>query len=626
MRICKVYLSDNGAPFRFPQEFELGRFTVLFGKNNAGKTTVLDYIYLMLATRAPGANEPLRGYESGGSLEDQIGARLGAVYVELDPGLEFDHAVLESFPRWEPVEEGVVRFGPLPPRQVCYASEDRDRPELWYRDVSDFYEGIYQEILDAPGNEPGPDYELDEQQRSDEGPFPQPLMLGWEFHEMDEWVTAAIDRLTEARGRRSSALGLERSWWEWIESDDQEESAFRVRPAVHRAVEQLAALATDLLPDFLDGEVRAILVMPHRWDDRPQVMLTYHERGLRRSAVQPRDCGRGASRWIGIAVQVALRIMEGGDEVTSLDAAGSGAFSGHVLFVDEPEAHLHYSAVASVVRWCMRLVDSGFNVIAASHHEEFLRTSGEEVTFVKVTRVLNAAVGELATAARTIPVIATSTLQELADEIGLHPAAALSLQRAILFVEGPLDEAVLDEFAGGALDAAGVSIIPIHGTKNLEGLIDGEFTARLGIRTAVLTDNTHVATMRDRSNRKRSSQEVKLVRLIRRFEEQGLPAPTPFGVAEEDLLFALPVEAIRDFLDGPFPEWSALVAECRKASGRGPSDSVDWKTFALEHYGLPITTTDGVRRIVRALDLAGVELPSVSAAVAEIIAWANDAT
>jgi hypothetical protein len=353
--------------------------------------------------------------------------------------------------------------------------------------------------------------------------------------------------------------------------------------------------------------------------------LRYHERGVRRGSVQPRDCGKGASRWMGIAVQVALRIMEGDAEAISLDAAGRGAFSGHVLFVDEPEAHLHYSAVASVVRWCMRLVDSGFNVIAASHHEEFLRASGEGVTFVKVTRAFDAAQGELATTARTIPVNATSTLQELADEIGLHPAAALSLQRAILFVEGPLDEAVLDEYAGGALDAAGVSIIPIHGTKNLEGLIDGEFTARLGMRTGVLTDNTNVATIRDRSNSKRSSEEVKLVRLITRFEEQGLPAPTPFGVAEDDLLFALPVEAIRDFLGGPFPEWSALVTECRTASGRGPSDSVDWKTYALEHYGLPITTTDGVRRIVRALDLAGVELPSISTVVADIIAWADGA-
>ena len=60
-----------------------------------------------------------------------------------------------------------------------------------------------------------------------------------------------------------------------------------------------------------------------------------------------------------------------------------------------------------------------------------------------------------------------------------------------------------------------------------------------------------------------------------------------YAFAEDDLLFALPVEAIRVFLNGPFPEWRALVDECRAAEGLGPSDSVDWKTYALEHYRLP---------------------------------------
>lgn len=49
----------------------------------------------------------------------------------------------------------------------------------------------------------------------------------------------------------------------------------------------------------------------------------------------------------------------------------------------------------------------------------------------------------------------------------MHPASALSIRGAILFIEGPLDEAVLDEYAEIELDAAGVKIIPIHGTKNL---------------------------------------------------------------------------------------------------------------------------------------------------------------
>jgi predicted ATP-dependent endonuclease of OLD family len=242
-----------------------------------------------------------------------------------------------------------------------------------------------------------------------------------------------------------------------------------------------------------------------------------------------------------VAVQVALRVMEQDPQITALDVVGPKAFSGHVLFVDEPEAHLHPSAVASVVRWCQRMVRCGFMVVAASHHEEFLRASGDEMTFVKVSRDAETS----CTTARTLLSAATPLLQELATEVGMHPATALSLHRAILFVEGPLDAAVLDEYAGPAFDTAGVTIIPIHGTRNLEGLIDGEFTTRLGIKTGVLTDNTITATIWERSNTKRSGEEKKLVRLLKRFDDQGLPPPDLFGVSEEDLLFALPAEGIR---------------------------------------------------------------------------------
>ena len=268
---------------------------------------------------------------------------------------------------------------------------------------------------------------------------------------------------------------------------------------VRDRVDQLALLATDLLPDFIDGSIQAEFHVPTPWESSPGVRLWYGEGGGgERHSLE--EFGRGASRWMAIAVQVALRVMETDPQITAVDVTGAKAFSGHVLFVDEPEAHLHPSAVASVVRWCRRMVNCGFTVVAASHHEEFLRASGDEVTFVKVSRDVESS----RTTARTLLSAATPLLQELATEVGMHPAAALSLHRAILFVEGPLDEAVLDEYAGPALDAAGVRSFPSTERRNLEGLIDGEFTTRLGIKTGVLTDNTVTATMWDRSNKKRS--------------------------------------------------------------------------------------------------------------------------
>ena len=203
------------------------------------------------------------------------------------------------------------------------------------------------------------------------------------------------------------------------------------------------------------------------------------------------------------------------------------------------------------------MVSCGFTVVAASHHEEFLRASGDEVTFVKVSRDVETS----RTEARTLLSAATPLLQELAAEVGMHPAAALSLHRAILFVEGPLDEAVLDEYAGPQLDAAGVTVIPIHGTKNLEGLIDGEFTTRLGIKAGVLTDNTVTATIWDRSNRKRSGEEVKLVRLIKRFEDQVCRRRTCSAYPKTICYSRFPPDAIRDYLEWP-------VSRLARAAGR----------------------------------------------------------
>ena len=66
----------------------------------------------------------------------------------------------------------------------------------------------------------------------------------------------------------------------------------------------------------------------------------------------------------------------------------------------------------------------------------------------------------------------------------------------------------------------------------------------------ILTDHTNPATMGERSNKKRSSEEIKVTKLIKLFKDKGLPPPTPFGIPEDDLLFALPPDAIRQYLKG----------------------------------------------------------------------------
>jgi hypothetical protein len=556
-----------------PQGFDAGPFTVLFGKNNAGKTNILEAVYNLFV---PSDTRAIRVWDNDPSVTGVL-QTWGAVFVDLVPGIPFDDEVLAAI--------DTTQTGPEP-RRAAFAGHGR-----LLEDPDEDVDLEHGEQLDLPYTIPGPDLNV--------------LFLDWEFKDLRERVEAAI-----------ASLACEGSdLWPWM-AQTPDSLGWELNPVVLSRVQQLGSLATDLLPDFVDGSIVAEVSEPLDWAVSPKIGLDFRERG-RYNDEAVDVWGHGAARWMAAAVQIALRLMAQYPDLMTLRELGPRAFSGYVLLVDEPEAHLHPAAAASVVRWCQRMVDHGFTVVVATHHEEFLRAPGDDVALVHVTKpVYN-------TNARTLPSRRTALLKELAADVGLHPTTALSLHRAILFVEGTLDEAVLDEYAGLELDGAGVKIIPIHGTKNLEGLITAEIVIELGIKMGVLTDATNPATMGERSNKKRSSEEIKVSRLLKLFEDKGLPPPTAFGVPEEDLLFALPAEAIRSYLKGPFPGWKELVAECREASGKGPSDSVHWKAYALEHYGLPITEPPGVRHIVRTLDLENVPLPSIRRVIDEVVNWAK---
>lgn len=553
-------------------DFEATNFTVLFGKNNAGKTNILEGLFSLFA---PNDSKMIRNAAYSAAVPE---IATGSIEVQLDSGVEPDESLAKKM-----LTVGIV---------------SQDSPRLGFNGSGAFVAGQQRGQVDGLF-----DWNL------------HVLFLDWQVKDLHDLVEASIGRLVVERAV------LDVDDWPWLQGERNalNKRTWSVRPSAESAVDQLGSLVTDLLPDFLDGSISARVSDPTRWGFAPKVELMYLPHGSLFPPGRVDSAGEGVARWISAAVRIALHLMTERPSLRSLRDLGPKAFSGHLLLIDEPEAHLHPSAVQSVVRWCQRMVDHGFMVVVSSHHEEFLRAASPEVTMVHVAPDPDMP----STRARTVPTAATSRLLELAHDIGMHPAAALSLHRAILFVEGPLDEAVLDEYGGLRLDAAGVKIIPIHGTRNLEGLIALEVVSELGIRMGVLTDATDPLTMGERSGNKRSSEERKLMKVLAIAQEKGLPAPRIFGVPEDDLLFALPPDALRDYLKGPFPGWRELREECRVALSKGPSDSVDWKKFAKEKYNLPITDPSGVRLIVRSLDLQNVELPSVRQVIDEIVDWAT---
>lgn len=563
--------------------FDAEPVTVLFGKNNAGKTNILEAAYMLLT----GDHRASRPAAVARDID-----LCGGFWVELEEGLAFDEQVATA---------AGVHLGDDP----VYVRFTGEHVQLGQPDGWDDQEP---ETLDDA---------LWEGHRGDPVGAPQPhvLMLDWDFTNLHDRFAHCVQRLA------TTDLDRMRGRFEWLDALGVVDGryAYAVRPRINELVEDLAALATDLLPDFVEGVISAHVSVPTMWDDHPKILLEYHERGATQCPDVIELAGSGAARWMAAAVQLAIHLVDDDPELRALRTVPPRALSGHVILLDEPEAHLHPSAVASVVRWCRRLARHGMTVMVASHHEEFLRASGEEIQLVHVTRDEDL----VGTSVRALTLNTTSALQELATDVGMHPAAVLSLHNAVVFVEGPLDVAVLEEYASVRLEAAGVMLVAIHGTKNLEGLISEELVRRLGLRIGILTDATDPETMSERSGRRRSSEERKVLKVLERAAEEGLPKPQVFGVTEADLLFALPPDGVASYLGRDFPDWKELVAEARAAVDASPSESVNWKQYAFEKYGLPIHEPSGVREVVRHLDLAGVPLPSIETAVSSITRWAS---
>jgi hypothetical protein len=91
MRLLRVYLLtdrlSNGV------EFDAGPFTVLFGKNNTGKTNILEGLYGLFEdsdNRVVRARSHLPGQPQYVSVDRSSG---GDVHAELEQGVAFDDAV-----------------------------------------------------------------------------------------------------------------------------------------------------------------------------------------------------------------------------------------------------------------------------------------------------------------------------------------------------------------------------------------------------------------------------------------------------------------------------------------------------------------------------------------------------
>ena len=309
-------------------------------------------------------------------------------------------------------------------------------------------------------------------------------------------------------------------------TDDLLTELERELPDVANSV-QLSRRANALMPDFVssrgrlevdeeDGE-RTVLFREHEDPDQPYLLG---------------DLGEGIKRWATIATLLAARELR----------TGRPGF----YLLDEPEAHLHLTAIRSLRRWLVDRNREGNGIVTATHALELLDLPTELAEFVVVTR------REGVTWFTSITESVVQQLSEDAVELGIERGDAFRTLRGFLFVEGLHDVLVINHFFRRDLQRSRILMLPIYGTSNARALGEMEYLSRLNLPIAFLLDNVR-ANFAKRPRREWTSEEQKIAALRSelgdriRIVSHGLP----------DIIFALPEDAVRKIRPS-FTDWATV--------------------------------------------------------------------
>ena len=283
-----------------------------------------------------------------------------------------------------------------------------------------------------------------------------------------------------------------------------------------------------------------------------------------------------------------------------------------VLLLDEPEAHLHPRAVASIGEWLTDIAPRVSSVVVATHHPALFNLRGIGLQKHVVLRRQGTSVVEPWNPA------SEELVDQLAHQIGLTAGELFMMSRFVLFVEGAHDVVILEEFFGDLLRGSMVRLVPLRGAYNISLLATSDIVWQMGIPIGVLTDGTDIErVMRgERSNH----IETLVDRLLRECKTANREVAA-FGLELDDILFYLDDEMTATFASEGFPGWSKAVTIWQEIDrpADSPANGAKFKKWITKTYGLPLDP-DSVRDIAKKCKEAGKIPEELSAIVSAIVA------
>jgi energy-coupling factor transporter ATP-binding protein EcfA2 len=391
-------------------------------------------------------------------------------------------------------------------------------------------------------------------------------------------------------------------------------SSASVEPVVSILARNLGERATALLPGFAaaEGNIGVRIAPMEEWHRRRVIVEIVGAQ----QTVAVSAAASGILAWCTACLRFAAAELGasdwfGGD---SLGGPTRALLSPHLLtpsidgpypfiyLADEPEAHLHPTAIQEIVGLCDRLAAASTGgVVVATHALEFLGQPDLLVTPFLVSEGV----------AQPLP-LGLPALREQAHRLGVTPAMVLLSARAVLCVEGPTDEWALDTFTDGALNRSFVQTLRLYGMNDVaDRFPELDLVYSLDIPIYILLDHVRASKLRALVAGENVSDATKEERELHRLAQtlRGRRA-TVVPMAKVDILRTIPDVAMAAAFEelkhaSPWAGWEqvAEAIDQQRAEKRLP-----FKDAFFSVTGIKI---DRVAAILRRLSFTGATSPEL---------------